>query len=135
MVELRSDQMEQIIAHGRREAPDEAGGLLAGRGTRIEHVYAMKNVERSPVAYRLDPEEQYRVFMEIETAGWELEGIYHSHPKSEAYPSPTDVELAYYPEAVYLIVSLIDVAHPIVRAFRIKEGTVTEEPVTVLPRL
>jgi proteasome lid subunit RPN8/RPN11 len=128
MIELRSDQMEQIIAHARREAPDEAGGLLAGRGSRIERVYAMKNVEHSPVAYHLDPEEQYRVFMEIETAGWELVGIYHSHPKNEAYPSSTDVELAYYPEAVYLIVSLIDVAHPIVRAFRIKEGTVTEEP-------
>jgi [CysO sulfur-carrier protein]-S-L-cysteine hydrolase len=120
MIVLTSDHMQQILAHALREAPDEACGLLGGRDGRIVHVYSMQNAVpgvRRLLAYRLDPEEQYRVFMEIESAGLDLVGIYHSHPRGEAYPSMTDVSLAYYPGVVYLIVSLLHADHPVARAF------------------
>jgi proteasome lid subunit RPN8/RPN11 len=86
----------------------------------------MSNAERSPVIYRMEPAEQLRVFNEIDEAGLDLVGIYHSHTRSPAYPSSTDVSLAYYPEAVYLIVSLRDMNNPELRGFRINDGKVTE---------
>jgi len=86
----------------------------------------MTNAERSPVLYRIDPREQLRVFNEMDETGLELVAIYHSHTRSPAYPSNTDVSLAYYPEAAYLIVSLADADKPELRAFRIVDGKVSE---------
>lgn len=136
-----------MIHHAQREYPNEACGLLAGkacpepfafaqdrlrrRDGRVEKVYQMTNAEHSPVTYRLDPEEQYRAFIEIEEEGWELLAIYHSHSHSPAYPSVTDLELAFYPDSLYLIISLADRARPIIRAFRIVEGAIEEERVEI----
>jgi len=128
---LTEDQVEEMIRHAQREYPNEACGLLAGRDSRVEKVYQMTNAEHSPVTYRLDPEEQFRAFMEIEEAGWELLAIYHSHSHSPAYPSATDLELAFYPDSLYLIISLADRDQPIIRAFRIVEGVVEEERVEI----
>jgi len=128
---LTEDQIEEMIRHAQREYPNEACGLLAGRDSRVEKVYQMTNAEHSPVTYRLDPEEQFRAFMEIEEAGWELLAIYHSHSHSPAYPSATDLELAFYPDSLYLIISLADRDQPIIRAFRIVEGVVEEERVEI----
>lgn len=128
---LTNEQAEEIIRHAQREYPDEACGLLAGRDGRVEKVYPMTNAEHSPVTYRLDPEEQFRVFMEIEEKGWELLAIYHSHTHSPAYPSATDLERAFYPDSLYLIISLADREQPTLRAFRIIEGTITEERVEI----
>jgi proteasome lid subunit RPN8/RPN11 len=97
----------------------------------VEKVYPMTNADHSPVTYRLDPEEQVRAFVEIEEEGWELLAIYHSHSHSPAYPSATDLELAFYPDALYLIISLADRAKPIIRAFRIVEGMIEEERVEI----
>jgi proteasome lid subunit RPN8/RPN11 len=83
------------------------------------------------VTYRLDPGEQYRVFMEIEEEGRELLAIYHSHSHSPAYPSATDLGLAFYPDCFYLIISLADRARPTIRAFRIVEGMIEEERVEI----
>lgn len=129
---LTEDQVEEMIRHARREYPNEACGLLAGRDSRVEKVYPMtNNAEHSPVTYRLDPEEQFRAFMEIEEAGWELLAIYHSHSHSPAYPSATDLELAFYPDSLYLIISLADRDQPTLRAFRIVEGMIEEERVEI----
>ncbi len=136
---LTNEQAEEMIRHARREYPNEACGLLAGkacpeqgrRDGRVEKVYQMTNTEHSPVTYRLDPEEQYRAFIEIEEEGWELLAIYHSHSHSPAYPSATDLELAFYPDSLYLIISLADRARPIICAFRIVEGVVEEEKVKI----
>jgi [CysO sulfur-carrier protein]-S-L-cysteine hydrolase len=132
-LELRQDQLERLLAHVQAEAPNEACGLLVGRGSTVERAYPMENAEHSRSAYRLHPEEQYRVFMDMEESGQEMVAIYHSHPHSPAYPSPRDVNLAFYPEVVYLIVSLMEPGHPVWRAFRIQEGEITEEQVTVVP--
>jgi proteasome lid subunit RPN8/RPN11 len=128
---LTEDQVKEMIRHAQREYPNEACGLLAGRDSRVEKVYQMTNAEHSPVTYRLDPEEQFRAFMEIEEAGWELLAIYHSHSHSSAYPSATDLELAFYPDSLYLIISLADRDQPIIRAFRIVEGVVEDERVEI----
>jgi proteasome lid subunit RPN8/RPN11 len=128
---LTDEQAEEMIRHAQREYPNEACGLLAGRDSRVEKVYQMTNAEHSPVTYRLDPEEQFRTFTEIEEAGWELLAIYHSHSHSPAYPSATDLELAFYPDSLYLIISLADRDRPIIRAFHIVEGVVEEERVEI----
>jgi [CysO sulfur-carrier protein]-S-L-cysteine hydrolase len=119
---------DAMIAHAVAELPNEACGLLAGNG-RVEHFYPMTNADRSPMTYRLDPSEQIRVFTEIDDRGWELAGIVHSHTHTEAYPSPTDRAQAFYPEALYVLVSLADRDAPVVRAFRILDGEVEERDV------
>jgi proteasome lid subunit RPN8/RPN11 len=116
---------DAIVAHAVKDAPKEACGLLAGRSGRIEHLFRMGNADDSPVTYRLEPTEQLRVFREIEDRGWELAGIYHSHTHTEAYPSATDRRQAFYPEAVHVVISLMD-ATPVVRAFRIRDEVVEE---------
>jgi proteasome lid subunit RPN8/RPN11 len=121
---------DAIIDQARSEHPNEACGLLAGHysenGGEATKIYRMANAERSPVIYRMDPAEQLRVFNDIENQGLDLVAIYHSHTRSPAYPSATDVQLAYYPEALYLIVSLRDADRPELRGFQIHDGKVTE---------
>jgi proteasome lid subunit RPN8/RPN11 len=128
---LTNEQAEEMIRHARREYPNEACGLLAGKDGWVERLYQMTNADHSPVTYRLDPEEQFRVLMEIEEKGWELLAIYHSHSHSPAYPSATDLELAFYPNSLYLIISLADRARPTIRAFRIVQEMIEEERVEI----
>jgi len=91
----------------------------------------MTNLDASPVSYRLDPKEQLRVFDEMDEEGVELLGIFHTHTHSEAYPSDTDTRLAFYPDAAYLVMSLSDREAPVLRAFRIVEGEIAEEELTI----
>lgn len=123
---------DAIVAQARAEHPNEACGLLAGSDGVATKLLSMTNAERSPVLYRVDPKEQLRAFNEIEDEGLELVGIYHSHTRSAAYPSATDVAQAYYPEAIYLIVSLADPQAPDLRGYRILEGRITEVPLEVI---
>jgi len=117
---------DAIITQARSEHPNEACGLLAGSNGEATKLFRMANAERSPVIYRMEPSEQLRVFNQIEDEGLDLLAIYHSHTRSPAYPSATDVAQAYYSEAFYLIVSLQDEDAPDLRGFRINEGKVTE---------
>ena len=123
---LRSEFAQRIIDQARAEHPNESCGLLAGQDGAATRMFEMTNAERSPVIYRMEPAEQLKAFNEIDAEGLELVAIYHSHTRSPAYPSSTDVSLAYYPEAVYLIVSLADMEKPDLRGFRIQDGKVTE---------
>jgi proteasome lid subunit RPN8/RPN11 len=107
------------VAHVREEAPREACGLLAGRDGAVTRVIRCANVHPTPTTrYVIDPREQLKAFRSIDAAGEELIGIYHSHPVSQPYPSPTDRAEAHYPDAVYVLVSL-RTGTPEVRAFRI----------------
>ncbi|MDI6771463.1 MAG: M67 family metallopeptidase [bacterium] len=134
-LEIGLAQAVAIVYHARQQFPNECCGLVAGRGSRIERVFWGTNVESSPFTYRLDPHEQLRFFTELDALAMELLGIYHSHPRSPAYPSQTDVTQAFYPEAAYLIVSLPSADAPAaeveVRAFRIVGGVITEEELAV----
>ncbi len=122
---------KEMVEHGLREFPNEACGLLAGKDDVPAKFFAMTNLDASPASYRLDPKEQLRVFDELDDEGWELLGIFHTHTHSEAYPSETDRQLAFYPDAGYLVMSLSDRERPILRAFRIVEGEVAEEELTI----
>ncbi len=131
MIELDTVLFKEMVLHGLREFPNEACGLLAGREGRPVKVFAMRNADASPATYRLDPKEQLRVFDEIDDAGWDLFAIFHTHTHSEAYPSETDRRQAFYPDAYYLVMSLQDRDDPLVRAFRIEDGEVTEEELRI----
>lgn len=107
-----------MLDHLRAGLPNEACGLLAGLGNRVTHVLAADNIAARPrVEYEMDPGQQLQRFEFIEAQGLDLVGIYHSHPFSPAHPSATDLARAFYPEAVYVIVSLIDVHAPQVNGF------------------
>ncbi len=131
MLELTREQAAAIIAQAGAEFPDECCGLLAGRNGRVERVLRGTNVDHSPYTYLMDPREQLEAFKAMEADGLDLMAIYHSHTHSPAYPSETDVAKAYYPDALYLIVSLQDRNAPTLRAFRILNEQVTEESVII----
>ncbi|GIU97058.1 MAG: CysO-cysteine peptidase [Actinomycetota bacterium] len=132
MAELDEGLYAEIVAQGLREFPNECCGLIAANGDgRPVKVFPMRNADASPVTYRLDGREQLRAFEEMEANDWELWAIYHSHTHSEAYPSETDVRLAFYPEARYIVLSLADRERPVVRSFFIRDGEVQEEELTI----
>ncbi len=133
MLTLTAIDYDRILKHCQEEYPNEACGILAGHHGSVEKIYSMTNAEASPSFYVMEPREQFRVMKEMRNEGLELVGIYHSHTGSQAYPSATDVSLAYYPEAVYLIVTLLDRANPASRGFTIIDGAITEVPVAVVP--
>jgi len=104
MVAIERRYVEQMIAQAKEEAPYEACGIIAGQEGRPVKLYRTANAEQSTTTYRLEPEEQYRIFLEMEEKGWELWAIYHSHPAFPPYPSARDIEQAYFPESLYLFV-------------------------------
>ncbi len=122
---------DEIVKHARAEVPNECCGLLAGKNGGVLEVFRCESTEKSPYRYYVDPKDQIRVMREMDRKGWELVGIYHSHTHTEAYPSKTDVELAFYPEALYFIVSVQDRHAPVIRAFRITDGQIGEEEVVI----
>ncbi len=121
-----------MIQHLQEEYPLEACGLLGGKDGVVSRQYPIENILHSPVAYEMEPTQQIQAIIELEEAGLELLAIYHSHPQGPCAPSETDVALAYWPEAAYLIVSLQDRAAPQARAFALREGCVAEIPLTLL---
>lgn len=134
MLRIRADLIDAIVAHARADHPDEACGVLAGPegSDRPERHIAMTNAERSPTFYRFDSGEQLRVWRQMDDTDEVPVVIYHSHTATEAYPSRTDVSLAAEPDAHYVLVSTRDPDRPELRSFRIVDGVVTEEPVTVV---
>ncbi len=116
---------EELLAHAREEAPNECCGLIGGLDGVAKTVYRARNAEASPLRYNLDPQDQFRIMTEMDERGEELSAIYHSHTASPAYPSQTDINLASYPDALYLIVSLAD-GEKDLRGYRITDGEVTE---------
>ena len=120
-------QWDELVAHARDEAPNECCGYLRARDGRVEEVFRAKNLRSSPYGYELDGPSLLAA-NELDDQGAEV-GIYHSHPQSPAEPSQTDINLAHYPRWLYLIVSLA--GEPEVRAWRIADGDVEEEPIDV----
>jgi proteasome lid subunit RPN8/RPN11 len=131
---IRRDLVEAMVAHARADHPDEACGVIAGpEGTaRPERFIAMENAERSPTFYRFDSGEQLRVWRALDEADEVPVVIYHSHTATEAYPSRTDVSYASEPDAHYVLVSTRDPEEYELRSYRIVDGVVSEEPVTVV---
>lgn len=129
VLDLTREVYDGMVAHARSDFPYEVCGMVAGTGWRFDRQFEIPNAERSMTFYKMDGKAHLKAIREIEDEGWEF-GIYHSHTHTEAFPSVTDVELAVYPEAVYLIVSLQD-PEPVIRAFDIRDGRITERVLTV----
>ena len=116
-----------IIDHAKRDAPRECCGIIAGRAGVPMQLYETRNVAAGNRFYEIDPAQLIDLeFREFPAQGLELVAIYHSHPESPAYPSATDVELAFWPDAVFLICSLADRDLPVVRGFRIRNDAINE---------
>ena len=118
---------DAMIEHAREAAPNECCGWVRGSGGAVEEVVRASNARNSPYGYELGFQDLMTV-NELDDEGFEV-GIYHSHPRSPAEPSQTDINLANYPHWSYLIVSLQD--EPVVRAWRIADGRVSEEPIEI----
>jgi proteasome lid subunit RPN8/RPN11 len=118
---------DALVAHAREEAPNECCGYLRGRDGAVEKVVRAENARSSPYGYELDHRSLFAV-NELDEQGYEV-AIYHSHPRSPAEPSQTDINLAHYPHWTYVIVSLA--GEPAVRAWRIADGRVEEEEVVL----
>ena len=116
--------LDDVIAHAREDAPNECCGMIASSDGEAVAVHRARNAAASPFRYEIDGMEQYRIQTAIEDAGLELGAIYHSHTRSAPEPSQTDINLAFYPEALYVIVGLKG-PEPDVRAWRIVDGTVS----------
>ncbi len=121
---------DELIAHARADAPNECCGMIASRNGEAVAVHRAKNAAASPLRYVIDGREQYAIQTAIEDDGLELGAIYHSHTRSAPLPSQTDINLAFYPDALYVIVGLAG-AEPEVRAWRIVDGIVTEATLEV----
>lgn len=121
---------EEMCAHARRCAPEECCGLLGGEAERVATVYPLRNVAARPeVAYEAAPEELFEAQRSLRARGETLVGVYHSHPRSsDPAPSRTDVRLAFYPEAFYLIIGFEAEGACVLRAFRISEREGRWEP-------
>jgi [CysO sulfur-carrier protein]-S-L-cysteine hydrolase len=110
--------IDEMVAHAREDLPNECCGMIGGRDGEATSVVRVENAAASPLRYEMDPQGQYDALKQIEDGGDELIGIYHSHTRSAAYPSQTDVnEARMWPEQAYVIVSLENEEAPDVKAF------------------
>ncbi len=140
MLTFKKPDLQRIFEHCNAGFPNEACGILAGRDGRVEKIYCMTNAKPGPAYYEMDPEEQFQVMKDIRREGLAMVGMFHSHPAGRAYPSSVDVEKAYwpgtqlpnYPDAVYVIVSLMVRTNPVAKGYSIEEGTVGEVPLIVV---
>ena len=115
-----------MVAHARRELPNECCGLLLSHKGALRRLVPMRSTPAAPDTYFMDPEQQVRVFRQMENRGETLAGIYHSHPKGPVYPSGMDLQLAFHPTAVYVIISLENRALPVIRGFVLKDSGFSE---------
>ena len=134
MLTISAELRDAVVAHARQDHPDEACGVIAGPegSDRPERFVPMTNAERSPTFYRFDPGEQLQLYKQMDANDEEAVVVYHSHTATEAYPSRTDIAYAGEPNAHYVLVSTREPDVDEVRSFRIVDGEVTEEQVTVL---
>ena len=117
--------LDRIVAQAREEAPDECCGMIATRDGEAVTLHPARNAAASPLRYEIEGMEQYRIQSAIEDAGLDLGAIYHSHTRSAPLPSQTDINLAFYPDALYVIVGVAG-EEAEVRAWRIIGGAVEE---------
>jgi [CysO sulfur-carrier protein]-S-L-cysteine hydrolase len=128
-VRISKAHWDELVAHAREEAPNECCGYLSARDGEVQEVMRAENERHSPYGYELDHRSLFAV-NELDDQGLEV-GIYHSHPRSPAEPSQTDINLASYPHWSYLIVSLENGDAPVVRSWRIADGRVEEDDLVV----
>jgi [CysO sulfur-carrier protein]-S-L-cysteine hydrolase len=124
--------VDEMVAHAREDLPDECCGMVGGSNGEATSVIRVANSAASPLRYEMDPQEQFNALKAIEAEGGELLAIYHSHTKSAAYPSQTDVNQAVsWPEQIYVIISLADEDLPDVKAYLLKDLRIADVEIDV----
>jgi [CysO sulfur-carrier protein]-S-L-cysteine hydrolase len=137
VLEVSQDLVDAMVAHARRDHPDEACGILAGpeHSDIPERFIPMVNAARSPTFYEFDSGDLLRLYREMDDRDERPIVIYHSHTATEAYPSRTDIQLAGEPDAHYVLISTRETGSaegPVdVRSYRIRDGVVEEEPIRI----
>ncbi|MBS1889310.1 MAG: M67 family metallopeptidase [Actinobacteria bacterium] len=130
-MKISQELVDELIAHAREDLPNECCGMIGGSGGVARKVVRVENEAASPLRYEMDPQGQFDALKEIEADG-ELLAIYHSHTKSAAYPSQTDVNQAQnWPEPIYVIVSLADAENPDVQAFHLADLKIADAALEV----
>ena len=125
--------VDAMVNQARREAPVEACGILSGRGLTVLNLHEMTNSDGSEDHFTMVPAEQFAVAKRIRAEQEELLAVYHSHPASPARPSQEDIRLAFMPDMVYVIVSLLDPERPDIKAFRMDGEEVVPVALELLP--
>jgi [CysO sulfur-carrier protein]-S-L-cysteine hydrolase len=129
---IEKKYIDEMVSHARQEMPNECCGVLTGKVGGVIKLFRTTNSEHSPIRYSIEPNELIKIYQEMDAQGWDLLGIYHSHINHEAYPSPVDIKYAYFPQSFYIIISLIDSTQPVVRAFNIIKGGITEQEIEII---
>lgn len=136
MITISKENYEKIINHARKELPDEACGLIAGKADgaekAIEKVYLLTNTDHSNEHFSLDPKEQLEAVKDMRNLGYIPLGNWHSHPESPSRPSEEDKRLAYDKNASYLILSLMERENPVLNAFHIDGSEAEKEELVIL---
>jgi proteasome lid subunit RPN8/RPN11 len=120
--------IDEMIAHARAGYPNEACGVLAAAGGYVVKHYRTANAAASPYMFEIAAQEELAIWNELDEHDWSLYAIYHSHTRSPAYPSQTDVGLAHFPGTFYILISLENQDAPDVRAYTIEQGAISEVP-------
>jgi len=123
MIQIPHSIVDGIVLQARAELPNEACGLLAGKGEVAQKRYGLTNADASPEHFTFLPTEQFQVLRSARAEGLDIIANYHSHPVTPARPSEEDIKLAFDPNILYIIVSLAS-AEPVVKAFQIRQGVV-----------
>jgi proteasome lid subunit RPN8/RPN11 len=131
-VKIAQALVDEMVAHAREDLPNECCGMVAGLDGEATEVIRVENAAASPLRYEMDPKAQYEAWKSIEDGGRELLAIYHSHTKSAAYPSQTDVNQAVaWPDQVYVIVSLADEDAPDVKGYFLKDLRIADAEISI----
>jgi proteasome lid subunit RPN8/RPN11 len=131
-VRISQALIDEMVAHAREDLPNECCGMVAGLDGEATEVIRVENAAASPLRYEMDPKAQYEAWRSIEDEGRELLAIYHSHTKSAAYPSQTDVNQAVaWPDQIYVIVSLADEDAPDVKGYFLKDLRIADAEISI----
>jgi [CysO sulfur-carrier protein]-S-L-cysteine hydrolase len=133
MLKIPKSIFQEMVEHAKKERPLECCGILGGRDQTVEKAFELPNAEQSAVRYSIPPQEQLKVFEEMEKESMEMVAVYHSHPHTIPFPSETDVKMAAYPEVASIIVSLREEDNPVVKAFRIEKENIYLEEIDIIP--
>jgi proteasome lid subunit RPN8/RPN11 len=129
---VSQDLIDELVSHAREDVPNECCGLIGGVDGVATDILRVSNAAASPLRFEMDPQEQYNAWKAIEDDGKELLGIYHSHTKSAAYPSQTDVNQAVaWPDPIWVIVSLQDPDSPDVKGYWLRDLKIADAKLIV----
>jgi len=132
MIRIPKSIYQRMIEHAQKDAPLECCGILGGKEKTVERAFELQNMEGSSIRYLMSPQEQLRVFEEMEKESIEMLAIYHSHPHTIPFPSETDVRMSFYPEVSSIIISLKEEKSPAVKAFKIDEDAIYPEEIELI---